>query len=363
MTRSVTRPDSDEGSRILFGETSSAIGAIAAIALCVFGTLFNLYTIIALYLSKLRRHPTTLCVISLAISDLIFSAFNLPVMAHRFLHRGCEFMCLDYHICQMFPFTFFGNIGVSLYIMVLIAVMRVFGVFKGSQLLNTVFSYVNVVFMIIGIWVFSFGFMCFPLTGSWGQFGFEPQTFSCTVVEKEGERFYHMMVAFGVVLPIIIIGIAYGAIWWQVRSTGVETRRAAKNRASSVEIIAPNAIFEQTRERERRITKCFSCIFITFLVCFTPWALVSEFDPMPPSDKDGLHMASYILSWCSAVVNPIIYCLTNKSYQDAFKKFGRKLVPTMSLKTGSTRRTDLTSDMQLIKRNSSLQHQFQQSQK
>ena len=66
---------------------------------------------------------------------------------------------------------------------------------------------------------------------------------------------------------------------------GVETRRAAKNRASSVEIIAPNAIFEQTRERERRITKCFSCIFITFLVCFTPWALVSEFDPMPPSDK------------------------------------------------------------------------------
>ena len=89
----------------------------------------------------------------------------------RFLHRGCEFMCLDYHICQMFPFTFFGNIGkfwmkmksanlqfhfnpfmigVSLYIMVLIAVMRVFGVFKGSQLLNTVFSYVNVVFMIIG---------------------------------------------------------------------------------------------------------------------------------------------------------------------------------------------------------------------
>ena len=55
MTRSVTRPDSDEGSRILFGETSSAIGAIAAIALCVFGTLFNLYTIIALYLSKLRN--------------------------------------------------------------------------------------------------------------------------------------------------------------------------------------------------------------------------------------------------------------------------------------------------------------------
>ena len=31
----------------------------------------------------------------------MFSLFNLPILAHRFLHPGCEYMCLDYHICQV----------------------------------------------------------------------------------------------------------------------------------------------------------------------------------------------------------------------------------------------------------------------
>ena len=77
---------------------------------------------------------------------------------------------------------------------------------------------------------------------------------------------------------------------------------------------------EQTKQRERRITKCFTYIFIAFLVCFTPWALITTFDPMPPSSKGWLHMASYILSWSSVVVNPVIYCVTNRHYQVVLQK-------------------------------------------
>ena len=35
-------------------------------------------------------------------------------------------------------------------------------------------------------------------------------------------------------------------------------------------------------------------------------------DPLPPSKKSGLHLTSYILSWTSCFINPIIYCFTNK---------------------------------------------------
>ena len=216
----MSRPSFDEGTQLAFSETTSAIGAVSALIFCVLGTLLNLFTIVALYLSKLRDNPTTLCVISLAISDLLFSVCNLPILTHRFIHRGCEFMCLDYHFCEIFPFTFFGNIGVSLYIMVLLAIMRVFGVFNG-HLLNKVFSRTNVKIMIVGVWILAFGFMCFPLTKTWGQFGFHPQTFSCTVMESEGEQFYHIMIIFGVVIPIIIIMLSYGAIYWKVKSTGI----------------------------------------------------------------------------------------------------------------------------------------------
>jgi hypothetical protein len=35
--------------------------------------------------------------------------------------------------------------------------------------------------MIVLVWVLVFGVLHLPLTGTWGQFGFEPQTFSCTL--------------------------------------------------------------------------------------------------------------------------------------------------------------------------------------
>ena len=143
---------------ILFSETTSLIGALCAVVFSLLGTLGNLFTILALIISKLRCHPTTLCVISLAASDLVFSSFNLPLLAHRFLHRGCKLMCLEQQLCHYFPLSFFGNIGVSLYMMVLIALQRLHGVFYG-HLLPDVFSSRNVMIMITVIWIISFGSM------------------------------------------------------------------------------------------------------------------------------------------------------------------------------------------------------------
>ena len=48
----------------------------------------NLLTVVALLqCPKLRSHATTLFVISLAASDLLFCAVNLPLTAARYIHR------------------------------------------------------------------------------------------------------------------------------------------------------------------------------------------------------------------------------------------------------------------------------------
>ena len=214
------RPDSDEATELLFSETTSIIGAIFAIIFCIIGTLGNLFTIAALWNSKLRSHPTTLFIISLAVSDLIFSAFNLPLQAHRYLHRGCTFMCLDATLCQYYPFFLFGNIGVSVHIMMLIALQRVFGVFYG-HLLDVYFNRVTVCVMIFLSWISAFGSLCWPLTKTWGQFGFEYQTFSCTFVESEGETFFPVIAVVGVGLPTTLIAVSYSAIYYKVRQTGL----------------------------------------------------------------------------------------------------------------------------------------------
>ena len=95
-----SRPSYEDGTAILFSEATSIIGAVCAVIFSILGTVGNMFTILALTRSPLRSHPTTMCLISLAISDLIFSTYNLPLTAHKFFNRGCEFMCLDWHMCK-----------------------------------------------------------------------------------------------------------------------------------------------------------------------------------------------------------------------------------------------------------------------
>ena len=47
------------------------------------------------------------------------------------------------------------------------------------------FSRVNIILMTITTWILCFSVLLLPLTKTWGQFGFEQQTYSCTVVESE----------------------------------------------------------------------------------------------------------------------------------------------------------------------------------
>ena len=67
----------------------------------------------------------------------------------------------------------------------------------------------------------SFGVMFLPLTETWGQFGYEPQTFSCTIVESEGETFKPFMSTVCIVIPLAVITASYLAIYWKVKSTGI----------------------------------------------------------------------------------------------------------------------------------------------
>lgn len=79
-------------------------------------------TIVALLkYTRLRKHATTAFVISLSISDLIFSAVNLPLTASRYLN---EAWVLGETLCQIFPLFFYGNVAVSLLSMVAITINR-----------------------------------------------------------------------------------------------------------------------------------------------------------------------------------------------------------------------------------------------
>lgn len=56
-----------------------------------------------------------------------------------------------------------------------------------------------------------------PLSGIWGQLGLDENTFSCTILEKDGHspKKFLFLVAFA--LPCLVITTSYSCIYWKVR--------------------------------------------------------------------------------------------------------------------------------------------------
>ncbi|XP_006561195.1 protein trapped in endoderm-1 isoform X2 [Apis mellifera] len=275
--------------------------AVCAIIFSVVGVAGNLVTVIALLkYTRLRRHATTAFVISLSISDLIFSAVNLPLTASRYLN---EAWVLGETLCKIFPLFFYGNVAVSLLSMVAITINR-------SEIYAQLYTTQRIILMLIAIWTLSFTLLLPPLLGFWGTLGLEPSTFSCTILKKNGSSPKKFLFVLGFIVPCVVISVSYFCIYWRVR-------KSRKNLEAHAGPNRRKAGGFQRRE-DSRVTRLMLTIFLCFLLCFMPLMLVNVID-----DKIKipiLHVIASVLAWASSVINPFIYAGTNKLYREAYKQ-------------------------------------------
>ncbi|XP_028038958.1 protein trapped in endoderm-1-like [Bombyx mandarina] len=113
-----TLSDSQNGT--FYPTEATILAAVCASVFSVVGVVGNLVTAVALLMHpKLRGHVTTMFVLSLCLSDLLFCAINLPLTANRFIKQHWS---LGPQLCQLFAFIFYGNEAVSLLSMVAITI-------------------------------------------------------------------------------------------------------------------------------------------------------------------------------------------------------------------------------------------------
>ncbi|XP_076619287.1 trapped in endoderm 1 [Colletes latitarsis] len=281
--------------------------AVCAIIFCVVGVAGNLVTVIALLkYTRLRRHATTAFVISLSISDLIFSAVNMPLTASRYLH---EAWVLGETLCKIFPLFFYGNVAVSLLSMVAITINR-YILISRSEIYAQLYTTRRIILMLIAIWTLSFSILLPPLLGFWGTLGLEPSTFSCTILKKNGASPKKFLFVLGFIVPCVVISVSYLCIYWRVRTS-------RKNLEAHAGVLRRKSSGFQRRE-DSRVTRLMLTIFLCFLLCFMPLMLTNVAD-----DKMKipiLHVIGSVLAWASSVVNPFIYAGTNKLYREAYKQ-------------------------------------------
>lgn len=317
MYSNLTEPESvlataypDTKHSIHYSRPTTIFAAVAASIFTVVGVTGNLLTVVALLrCQKLRVHATTAFVISLAVSDLLFSAINLPLTASRYVH---EEWTLGPTLCRVFPFFFYGNVAASLMNMVAITVNR-YVLISCHGYYTFIYSRINILLMVVVVWAFSFGMILPPLLEVWGTLGLDRATFSCTILKLNGKSPKKFLFIFGFLLPCIAIILCYSAIFYRVRQSRLNVQ---KHQATSSQ--KENCIQSSQRKEDIRLTKMMLTIFLSFLVCFLPLMLVNVVDD--DVKFPTIHVVASVLAWMSATINPFIYAFKNRQYQQAFKK-------------------------------------------
>jgi protein trapped in endoderm-1 len=151
----------------------------------------------------------------------------------------------------------------------------------------------------------------FPLAGLWGELGYEPKTFSCTILKKDGRSPRSFIFLVGFLLPCFIIILSYSCIFNTVRK-----QHAKLNKFDTTSPNKSKLKFFRNKN-DLRLTVMMLVIFCAFLVCFLPLMFVNVFDDK--TKYPWLHIVASVAAWSSAVINPIIYAVGSSQYRNAYK--------------------------------------------
>lgn len=106
---------SDLVSPVVFSDSAATAALVFCLLFILIGVLGNGLTIAALAKHrKLRTSPTSVFIVSLSVTDLVFCSFNLPITAVRYAYQK---WILGSLMCRLFPFFFYLNVAASLFTM------------------------------------------------------------------------------------------------------------------------------------------------------------------------------------------------------------------------------------------------------
>ncbi|XP_023336857.1 uncharacterized protein LOC111707904 isoform X2 [Eurytemora carolleeae] len=194
-------------------EAKFAAGIICAV-FSVLGTVLNSVSMVILLRDpKLRSHPTTILVISLSCSDLVYSSFILPLLAVHYL--DCWFCFPGSTLCFIMPFAFFWNHGNLLNIQAALAVNRWAAVCTNFRI-----TYRTSLYSIILCCVLSTMIILVPSTGLWGKLGFDIVSETCRIWFSPDELNPNsVLMPIGLGIPYTIIFVCYSIILKTIRKT------------------------------------------------------------------------------------------------------------------------------------------------
>ena len=273
---------------------------------------------IIVYKTKTMRKPINFLIVNMAMSDLLFPIFSVPLKV-QMLYKNSWLIGgpLGQALCKLVYFLPDVSAGVSIQSLVLIAVGR-FGAVV-YPLRSPLISSKLCPFFILATWIaamaihspYLFGFKLVDSHGGLVCRWHWKEAFG----ESSSLQHYYLSlyVAF-IFVPLVVIAILYIIIFLKLksqRSPGVQLADAG----------------QQRQQRERNVLKMAVAIVLGFAVCFLPLAIVWFFawfasDVWSCGFRYFFSVALFIAR-ANCAINPCICFIFSVNYREGFKTLFR----------------------------------------
>ncbi|XP_071547256.1 protein trapped in endoderm-1-like isoform X2 [Panulirus ornatus] len=203
--------------------------AASAFIISILGSFGNLLTIIALPMSKKLRTTATAFVVNLAVVELLFCVFILPMSGAQYLflqQRGKSL--LSNEDCIFFTVVRYTLTQVELQTILAIALTRALAV-ATPRLYSGINQPVVIGCYIAGIWIYSFCLKLPPAFEVFGEYTFNERTMECDMAstDSKARQTYILVEA---VIPVLLIFVLYIFVFVMViRRAFMRQRKFSKN--------------------------------------------------------------------------------------------------------------------------------------
>ena len=313
-----TAPGQQSSTCIFVESTAERISKLCTYCVILLGSFFgNIFIIIIVYKNRDLRKTVNYFIVNMAVSDLLFPTFFLPVQITQLATDSGHWHIsgiLGSIFCKLFYFASSVSLLVSAQSLVWIAIDRfvavVFPIKRGliSTKIRTI--------AIISTWIFA-GVLNFPWLLTWKLFERGNNT-ACEMIytehvlpNKEALAAYNWLYATLVsIAPLFVITVLYSVI-------AVALKRQNKALTDTSPSLQRHAL-----KKRRQAIQMVVVIVVTFYICVIPPTLKYILYNVKPSCALLRPSISFIVNFAlssSSVVNPIICLLFVGSYRRGLK--------------------------------------------
>nr|QVK45889.1 G protein-coupled receptor [Proales similis] len=362
------------------------------VALIVFGAVGNLLVIWTVLLNRSMRTTNNLFILNLATSDLTLCMFSIPFNLYKTLRHSWIFGSF---LCKFAPFFQASNVFVSTFSITAIALDRYMSIVKSRQVNKTkqINNSLGSIMILVGLWMTAF-LLSSPLLffnriqtisldfdlnammenqlGNDSMDVSELESLGDSVLAQSASssssddlsvrlRIHHCIenspfnqsrliysyvsLLIQYVLPILIVGIAYGSIWWKLKKQKEKLRThtlSKRKRPDGTDAIdnsqapsqAPtrNNALRAERSRQLKMNILLSFIAIIFAVSWLPLNIFNILSDSKLSIIKADHSFYVINAVCilfamsSALSNPLLYGFLNENFKREYKRIFNSLI-------------------------------------